>query len=86
MLLGHSPFHLAKSITIPHALGAVYSGAREARVGANRIVIGCAAPSRSRDLSASEGGLRRHAPLEVEDLVRQYLVALSVPLGLTGHC
>jgi hypothetical protein len=38
-LLGHAPLDVTHSVTILHALGAVYSGAREARGGANRIVM-----------------------------------------------
>ena len=34
----------SNSFTCPRAISAVYSGAREARVGANRIVMCCAYP------------------------------------------
>ncbi len=36
--LGQAPLDLIDSVTILHALGAVYPGARVARGGANRIV------------------------------------------------
>ena len=38
-LPGHAPPDCSNSLTFLHSLGAVYSGAREARGGANRIVI-----------------------------------------------
>ncbi len=38
-VLGHAPLDSINSVTILHALGAVYPGAREARGGANHIVI-----------------------------------------------
>jgi hypothetical protein len=41
MALGHAPLDSANSVTLLHALGAVYSGAREARGGANHIVMCC---------------------------------------------
>ena len=37
--LGHAPFDFINAATLLHASGAVYSGAREARGGANRIVM-----------------------------------------------
>jgi hypothetical protein len=36
--LSHAPLDSINSATLLHALGAVYSGARDARGGANRIV------------------------------------------------
>jgi len=39
MVLDHAPLDIANSLTLLHALGAVYPEAREARGGANHIVI-----------------------------------------------
>jgi hypothetical protein len=39
MSFSHAPLASNNSVTFLHALGAVYAGAREARGGANRIVI-----------------------------------------------
>ena len=65
-VIGHAPLDSIYSVTLLHALGAVYSGAREARGGANRIV----------KRSYLHTSLRRHPPFVQQS--GRYFVATAL--------